>query len=245
MRPKLHLLAPLFGRSYVKKVLQIDYTNLIGYWPMNEASGATAVDRSSQGNNGSYNGVTLANAAGPDAKPCPWFDGNDDYNDIYSAAFNADFDGQEGSISVWCKVNAAGIWTDGSIHYIARCHVDANNGLFLTKPAVNNRLQWIYEAGGTTEQNNLDAVSTTDWFHLAMTWSLSAGVNGEVNYYYNGSAEPTDTNLGTWAGNLDNSATMIGNQSAGSPNTWHGWLAHPAIWKTPLTSAQIEKLATV
>jgi hypothetical protein len=242
MRHKLHLLAPLFGRSYVKKVLQIDYANLIGYWPMNEASGAVAVDRSSQGNDGAYTGVTLAGAAGPDAKPCPYFDGANDYNDIYSAAFNTDFSGAEGTIAIWCKVNAAGIWTDGSFHYIARIHVDANNGLFINKSAVNNRIIYIYEAGGVTEQNNLDAISTTDWFHLAMTWSAAAD---EVNYYYNGAAEPTDTVLGVWAGNLDNTATMIGNQTAGSPNTWHGWLAHPAVWKTPLTAAQITKLATI
>ena len=35
--PKQHLLQPvLFGRAYWKKVLNIDASNLIGYWPMNE-----------------------------------------------------------------------------------------------------------------------------------------------------------------------------------------------------------------
>jgi hypothetical protein len=245
LSPKIHLLVPLFAGSYVKKVLQADYANLIGYWPMNEASGGVAVDRSAEGNDGAYTGVDLANGPGPDAKPCPWWDGANDYNDIYSVGFDGDFDGGEGTFAVWCKVNAVGVWTDAATHYVCRIFVDANNNIFIAKPAVNNRIQFIYKASGTSEQHNSDAHTETDWIHMAMTWSASAGANGEVNYYVDGAPEAVDTDLGAWAGALDNASCVIGNQSHGSPNTWHGWLAHGAVWKVPLSAATIAKLAVI
>jgi len=73
------------GSTYIDKVLSIQPANLIGYWPMNDASGAVALDYSGQGNNGAYTGVSLANAPGPDGgNSCPLFDGTSDFNNIYS-----------------------------------------------------------------------------------------------------------------------------------------------------------------
>ena len=70
--PKQHLLNPvLFGGSYWKKVINIDASNLIGYWPLDD------------------NLIT----------PCPYFDGSNDFNNIDTAGLVADFDGQEGTFS--------------------------------------------------------------------------------------------------------------------------------------------------
>jgi hypothetical protein len=243
MHPPIHLLVPLFGESYVDKVKGIDAANLIGYWPMNEASGGVAVDRSAEGNDGAYTGVALANAPGPDAKPCPWWDGANDYNDIYSAGFDGDFDGGEGTAMVWGKVNAVGVWTDAGTRYFFRIRVDANNNLSIQKAAANNRIMFVYKAGGTNEQQASEGHSETDWFHVAITWSATAD---KVHYYFNGSQDGlADTALGAWAGPLSANDVLFGNQARGGASTWHGWLAHAAVWKVALPAAKIAKLAVV
>ena len=227
MRPKLHLLVPLFGGTYVKKVVGIDPSNLIGYWPMAETAGGTANDESAQGNDGAYTGVTLANAAGPDGKLCPWWDGANDNNNVQSAGFAGDFDGGEGTFMCWGKVHNAGVWTDGALRYIFRTQKDVNNTVYINKNTANNRIQFVYKAGGTLEQQNSEAHSETTWFHVAITWSATAD---KVIYYFNGSQDGlVDATLGAFVGPVVSS--VVGNQATGSANTWHGWLAHGAIWK--------------
>ncbi|MFV1969356.1 MAG: hypothetical protein ACC628_28375, partial [Pirellulaceae bacterium] len=58
-----------------------------------EASGSISDDLSPQGNDGAYTGVTLGQPGIGDGRTCPLFDGANDYNNIYSAALNTDFDG--------------------------------------------------------------------------------------------------------------------------------------------------------
>ena len=100
--------------NYAQRILSIAPNNIVGYWPLDEHSGTTVTDKSRQGNNGSYTGVTLNNAKGPDGRGIPFFDGTNDFGDIYSAALNSDFNGNEGAMMGWFKVQNSGVWTDGS-----------------------------------------------------------------------------------------------------------------------------------
>lgn len=231
------------GLSYAQKVLTIAPANLIGYWRLNETSGTNADDSSSQNNDGTYTGVDLANAAGPDGVKVPYFDGTNDYCNIYSAAFNSDFNGQSGTMAIWCKVNAAAVWTDAAFRKSFFVGVDVStNYVNIDKRATNNEMIFEYKAGGVLKSVSL-TISSTAWFHLAVTWNLSGD---QMIAYLNGTQTgSTQTGLGTWAGSLDALFCNIGARATTPVQVWHGWLAHAALWNTPLTPAQILSLATV
>lgn len=232
--------------AYINKVLGTSASNLIAYWPMNEGSGAISLDLSGQGNNGAYTGVTLGEEGIGDGNPAPLFDGANDYNDVYSAAFNADFDGQEGTCIWWAKVSSVDNWTASSNDVMIGIRPDSNNVLEFFKSATDNRLVYVYIAGGTNETINQDGVSSIDWMAFAVTWSLSTGGDGEMKAYFNGAQTgATRTSLGTFAGNLDANKTVVGAENDTPAFPWNGFMAHVAIWNTPLAAAQIADLAIV
>jgi hypothetical protein len=229
--------------TYMDKVLSTQSGNLIGYWPMNEPSGTTAIDYSAEANNGAYTGVTLGQIGIGDGLTSTYFDGSDDLNDVYSSALNSDFDGGEGSLATWLKVNSASVWTDATNREAIFFYVDANNIIYLRKRSTNNVLRGLYTAGATGKTVDVTSVTDTGWIHLGVTWSASGDA---FKLYYNGNQSgSTQTGLGTWAGNLKSDATRIGNSGGYGGSPWHGYLAHTALWKTPLSATQMLALATL
>lgn len=215
----------------------------IAYWPMWEASGAVATDISGNGRNGAYTGVTLGQTGIGDGRTCPLFDGANDFNNIYSVSFRDAFNGGEGTVALWAKVSAGGVWTDGTVRYLIYLTVDANNFVYVRRSSVNGFADWIYKAGGTQETVQLGSLSTTDWFHMALTWSATSD---EMIAYYNGSQTgSTQTGLGVWAGNLGALSTLIGAINQVPANVWSGYLAHCAVWDSALTDAQVSSLAAI
>ena len=234
--------------GYSKKVLSIAPANLIAYWPLWETSGATADNlEGTAARDGAYTGVTLNSSTGPDGRPVGLWDGANDYCNIYSASLNTAFNGAEGTVALWAKVSAAGVWADGLLRYNIRLTVDGNNFVNLKKLAAANGIQYDYKAGGTLLSRAVGSISTTGWYNIAMTWSKSAGGDGEVRGYYNGIQQgATLTALGVWAGALTSTACIIGADDTPSPGfVWDGLLAHVAVWNTPLTPAQIALLAVI
>jgi hypothetical protein len=97
-------------------------------------------------------------------------------------------------------------------------------------------------AGGTVKTIGL-VESTTDWFHIAVTWDTAAD---EVKAYFQGSQTgSTLTGLGNWLGSLSENETNVGALMEVPSYCWKGWLAHPAAWTKALTPAQIASLAEV
>ena len=241
------------GAGYSAKVLGY---SPIAYWPLWEASGDVAECLVNSAQNGAYTGVTLGQPGIGDGRTAPFFDGVTDYVNIYSIAFRDAFalyndptgllDESEGTVMIWAKVNAVGMWTDGADRFAFRLEADDNNYVFCAKTITNNRLFFRYIAGGVAESQNIGGLTTTDWMCLGMTWSKSAGVDGEARYFLDGVQQgTTDTGLGVWAGNLNATETVIGATSTAPTVLWHGWLAHCAIWDTPLTPASMADLAVV
>jgi hypothetical protein len=233
----------VFGGEYADKVLSTATANLIAYWPLWEASGSTADNyEGTAARDGSYTGVTLGQAGIGDGRTCPLFDGTNDYVDIYTTSFRDAFDGGEFTASLWARVYDSGVWTDGDSRWTFRLEVDSSNMIHI-RQVDNNQLDYRYEAGNTRETIAKADITTTGWMHLALTASATAD---EVKAYYGGSQEgSTQTGLGTWAGNLDANKTVIGAVNDTPASAWHGYLAHIAIWATPLTAAEISNLSTV
>lgn len=224
------------GRSqnYVDTVKRLFGSSLIDYLPMAETSGTTAFDQSTQANNGTYTGVTLNNALGFDNKPVPLFvPANNSRLSVYSAAFNADFNGQEGLLLLWFKPRDISVWTDGTLRRLAYFSVDPNNFLEIYKHSQNNKLFWQYMAGGISKAATVDNINPTGWTELMLPWSKTADT---VKFLLNGVQQGnTLTGLGSWSGNLNVNNAIFGATHAGSAGSvWDGWLAHAAIGNVAL-----------
>ena len=231
----------LAGTEYYQKVLGIQSANLLVYWRMNEASGSVAEDATVNNRDGAYTGVLLGEPGIGDGYTCPWFDGVNDQNNIYSTSLRDAFNGAEGTFACWYKVNDASVWTDGLFHMVVRLYVDGNNEIGLYKISNNNTFRWEYEAGGVSKIRDSTSYAVTTWLHVGLVWS-SAG--DYVRAYANGGQVGADmTTLGTWAGLLSSSYTRIG--FSGSSLYLKGWLAHGAIWSIPLTGSEVTSLATL
>lgn len=232
-----------FNRQYFRKVLAIDRQNLIAYWPQWEGAGLVSYDLSGQANHGVYVGVTFGQDGIGDGRSCPLFDGVNDVNKIHSAGLTADFDGQEGSLSLWFKAANVAVWTDGSNDYIIKLEVAGSQDFIrIYKSSSNNQLSLRTKADGTAKNLDKTSYNPTDWVHLALTWSLSADA---MKWYLDGvQTGATLTGLGTWSGDLTAGGTFIGASSAAPGSPYNGWLAHPALFTTPLTQAQITLLST-
>ena len=240
---------PSVGGSYAAKVLSY---SPIAYWPLWEPSGGVAECLVNPAQNGAYTGVTLGQPGIGDGRTCPLFDGLNDYVNIYTTTFrdkfaltNNDTDPiSEGTVMIWARVANIGVWTDGLYRHMVNLQVDNDNRIFIRKDD-SDRVHWRYEAGNV--QENARVVSADlGWINYSLTWSKSAGANGEVRYYRSGGvADPMDTALGIWAGNLSNVDTCIGAVDTTVKEPWYGWLAHGVIYGRALLPPEIADLAVV
>jgi len=220
-------------------------TGPIAYWPLDEGSGAVAHCLVDSAQNGTATGVTWADdATGRFGTPAPYFDGANDYINIYTAALAAAFSGVAGTSAVWCRVFNVGVWTDAASHYATVNAVDGNNQVYTQKLVANNQLEGRYVAGAVAESVIINPISSTDWFHIAVTWDKNAGATGEMKLYRDGvQSGATQDNLGVWVGALHANYQVIGAGNVVPAGVWHGWLAQRALWTRALTAPEILALA--
>ena len=216
--------------------------NPIAYWPLNELAGATAVNYGSIGaaGNGTYTGVDLAQIAAPGGGLAPLWSGADICN-IYSAALNAAFNGQLGSMSIWWKVLNAGVWTDATNRIMFMLSPDGANKVSLDKPATDNTVDTLYVAGGTPAVGlGTTAYNNTNWNCSTCTFSKVANA---VIFYVNGTPVATSVILGTYVGALSAVRCSIGALTPAAPVApWSGYLAQCAVWNSVLTPAQVTSI---
>lgn len=241
---KRALLLPFSGRDatfdYTAKVKAL---SPLAYWVMGEASGSVALDSSGNARVGAYTGVTLGATGIGDGRTAASLDGATSFNNVYSASLAAAFSGQEGTFSAWAKVSGSGVWTDGLTRRVIYFLVDSSNRVGILKPVGSNEIDCLYVAGGTALGAGKTSFSPTGWFHVGLTWSKVAD---QMIFYVNGTAiTPVSTGLGTFAGALSTTQTIVGALSTPAAQVWSGFLAHVAVWATPLSAAQILTLATV
>jgi hypothetical protein len=231
------------GPSAAGYIAKVKSYNPISYWPLNELTGSTAICQINTAQNGTYTGVTLGQSV-TDASGvsfiCPLFDGTNDFVNIYSATLNSVFDGDETTIMVWGRVFDAGVWTDGNFRFVNRLSSGATYYYDQFKFDANNKFQVRRRAGGSVSVDDTP-FSSVNWFHSVHTCSRIAD---EYKYFRDGSQiGTTQAGMTAWANNLLNTQTVIGAQTTAPVLAWYGWLAHCAIWDTPLTPTQIADLA--
>ena len=224
-------------KAYIDKVLGY---SPIAYWPLYEVSGSVAACLVDSNQNGSYTAVTLGQPGIGDGSLCPSFDGSTSYMSQWSANLQSAFNGAEGTVMAWMKVSGADVWTDGTQRFVISFYADGNNYKFLFKNSTSNQFIFQARSGGTMKQTNKSSVSNTGWVQVALTWSEAAD---EVKPYWNGVQEgSTKTGLGVWAGAIQDATSKVGAKNNVPQNVWDGYIAHVAVWDTPLSATQIADL---
>lgn len=236
MDKRLHLI--LTPNTYARRILRLAP---LAYWPLDDVAGTVARELA-RGWHGTYtNGPLLANAAGPDGKPAPWFDGNNQMVNIGSAALLAALTGSAATLFAWSKVNGAANWSDATTRGVIGFYESASNRVFLTKSTTANRYIGRYDAATSLSKYvNVDGLSLTTWFCSAITWSAATG---ECRVFLNGTQQGDAlTGIAAWAAAMTSGA--IGSTN-GSQYFWHGWLAHAAIWNRALSPAEIAAISVI
>src|SRR4030067_1007358 len=161
-----------FDVHYLQHIKRRFGTALIGYWPLDEAAGASTVtDYSGQGNDGTPSNVTFGQGGIGDGRTAASFNGTTSYVDVYSAGLDADFNGDEYTFAIWWKVSSSAVWTDGTQRRMFR--IQGNGDVVSARKSVtNNTITFVFQNGGVFV--TIDAgQTTTAWTHIAMTGSLS------------------------------------------------------------------------
>lgn len=234
--------------SYATKVLSISRANLLGYWRLSEATGTTADNyEGTAARDGTYSNITLGQTGIGDGLTSALFvPASTSLVNLYSTSLRDAFNAAEGTIAVWIKVSAAGVWADATARRALTVGADGTNRIIIQKTTEANTLNMIYTANNVGSTVTTGSITSVGWIHMALTWSKSTGASGQVKAYINGAqVGTTQVNLGTWAGALAATTVVLGAASTSGSTLWDGYLAHMAIWSTPLTLPQIALLATV
>ena len=231
---------------YEKKLKNLlGVSSIVGLWVVSEILGTSIADAGPNGLTGTLSGtgVALANAAGPKGKLAPLF--SNGYVNLYSAALNSAFNTAEGTLLIFSKLSAADVWTDGSNDCLFHIGVNGTtNYIRLLKGSGSNTLQGTYMAGSTEKTRIISSVTTTAWFVLAFTWSVSG--NAAILYLNAVKQGATLTGLGTWSGALVNNYNNIGCQVATTPVLpANGWLQYALIMNRPATQPELSTISAM
>lgn len=234
-------------KTYADRVLGVAPNNLIGYWPLWEASGNIARNYGLGGTarDGAITGGLLNQQPGiGDGHGCYVEDGSGDFVNVYSASLAVDFNGAEGTIIAWAMVAAASVWEDAAFRILFLVGADGTqNYAMIRKINTNNTITFTYEAGNTVDIVSAGSQTSTGWVPYAMTWSKAAN---EMKAYIAGAQTgATQGALGVYVGTLADNFCSIGAVQNPTAQVWNGSLAHVALWNVALTPTQIFYLSRV
>jgi hypothetical protein len=167
-----------FSSSALPSNLQ---NGLVGYWPFN----GNANDESGNGNNGTVNGVILANDRFGNTNQSFLFNGNQNNITIPTLHQNNIL---EYSVSGWFKIDSAAFGTGGGTVFAGNTPLASNSGLRLALsgnrlPAecgLVHNLQWNVEEGSNTNGIlgiDLNTIyNDNQWHHFVSTFSSNTGL---------------------------------------------------------------------
>ena len=225
--------------TYIDEVLAL---GPIAYWPLDETAGAVAHCEVNPAQNGTAVGVTWASDnTGPFGTPAPYFDGANDYVDIFSAALTAAIDVNTGSLMIWLRRENPPGWNAGDSDGIVRLQfVNSSNVITIYK--LNTALEWRYQQGASIATvNTVQGAADDAWMCAVMTWEDI--VTRDLHAYKDGvedagsPANPTTSPVGAF------SMAVIGALSLVPANVWQGWVAHVAIADRVWSQSEITALA--
>lgn len=173
------------GTSKICNTSACPATDLVGYWPFNEGSGATAYDATGNNNNGTITGATWSSGKFGNALS---FDGVDDFVVIPDAAT---FRGNQNlTISLWVKPTSGA----SQQKFITKSW-DGNFKDWELSINPTNRLVWESEISGSgySETSPTDSLLVPQWSHVAAVLNKTGD---SLTLYVNGVQVVQDTTFG-------------------------------------------------
>ena len=246
MHERRHLYQPVIhggaaaALSYTQKVLNQFGANVLSYLPLNDSSGSTAADASGNSRTGTIGGCTLGVTGmgdGETAISLPGTTGN--YINWYTVSLRDAFSGAAGSAMIWLKVAGSAVWTNAAYREAICLYINSSNYILIGRPPDNYMLYATYRANATSESYGAIGCYSTNWLHAAITWSKASE---RTRFYLNGAQYAATATLGTWAGSLNNTSTMLGAYIT-TDEIWNGSLAHALLLNREATAAEIANVA--
>ena len=233
-------------RQFVQYHQRVLATDPIAYWLQNEKLGAVAYDWVAENGaqNGAYTGVTLGQPGIGDGNTAPYYDGTNDYTNIYTATLNGRFNGAAGTMMAWARVANVGVWTDVTFRRVfSILSIGFGDEVSIYKRADNNQLSLVYIAGGVNNTRTVVGLTSIVFNCYAITWSAAAD---EVRAYMNGVQQGATLNgLGVWGAAMHATYSCIGAIRTLPANVYDGYIGHCALWDRALAPAEIAALAVV
>lgn len=229
-------------QPYRARILATD--GLIVYLPLNDVSGAAAVDAFA-GNDWEYTGNPALNQfPGPgDGQPWALFDGVDDSVDVpvgTLAALNAAgmFDPDELTVIIWAQNSNPAFWTDASQRPLLRIGADGDNYI---QVAVN-KLGVVANAGADW-QVIYDLAGYAPLAPFCVAFTLSRAAN-KARLYFNGAQVGVDKTWGgaAWAGVLTFDWTEINSHWS---SFFPGYQGRFALFNRALTATELADLGQI
>lgn len=153
------------------------------------------------------------------------------YNDILTAALIAAFDGNTGSIVLFCKTEAA--WGEGVERWALYLRSDDGDEIEFSKQVAADTFMVRYDPSSGHPVNL--TVTTMDWFSVGIAFDNP--VEDEAWIYLNGVRDTRIVTFPAWSGVLD--AAFIGAQSAVPAGGWDGGIGIVAIYDECLSEAEM------
>jgi hypothetical protein len=158
----------------VSEIIQT-FDNLEYHLPLDESSGTTANDLSSNGADATYTGVTLADDDLGDGSVAPTFDGVNDYIAMSSATgLETAIQGSDFTIGFYLKLTEA-VWEDGASHYICNITATGNQSqLIVRKKSIDTFTVNFYIEGNAHELNMYPSPTPTDFTPVVIVYDATA-----------------------------------------------------------------------
>jgi hypothetical protein len=214
-------------------------SGLVGYYPLNEGSGSSSIDRSGNGNNAAWTGTASGTngtyyIGGKVGTYAGYFNAVNNYVNPGPPYTQYNFPSSDFSISGW--VNMATVKSNSGLFGMGiwQC---PGWGLWLATGTVFMNFNPPGCAGGVQLQG--PTLNTGAWYFLASTVQRS----GNLNLYVNGSFV-TSTNISAWSGaNITPATNFLIGWSYG-PSYFNGSIADVRIYNRVLSPAEVMALYT-
>ncbi len=206
---------------------------LAGYWKLDENTGTSAADASTNGNTGTLtNGPTWVTGQIGSAVD---FDGTNDY--ITAGTGDTPIVKDKKTVAAWVYID--GTMTNGTTYQIVRKYSsgDSNTyyGLALYHDGSSTKLM-SHQGGGGAFVYSTGAVAAGQWVHVAATFDKP-----NVSFYINGALDSTGTD--TVAGGYPSgSGTMYIGSTNSATGYFNGKLDEVRVYDRPLSADEVSSL---
>lgn len=227
-----------FGNTFTKNS---GFSGLVARWHMDEGSGSTIDDSSSNSNDGTIKGATWVGADGGG-----WYTradisfgtgdslNFDGINDNIAISDNDSLDINQLTITGWITTSDDVTNNKFIVSKWAESPNQKSYALYIGSGQVNFLTSNDGDLNGDTLSGGIIAINTM--YHIAVTFD-----GNTKKIYINGS----ESNSGTWANTIysGTSSVLIGNRNTSTTNFFKGIIDEVAIYNRALTADEVEALS--